>query len=112
MHKTGPGNEYHKETVTLAPAGGWRIDRKEDGVCGVANLRSVDESQDRGGVVCGDKLKREKKSRETLEKTPESQLGGMGIQLPRGIICRFGKGKCLRRLQLVPSPAGCLQVYS
>lgn len=52
------------------------------------------------------------KRRETLEKTPGSQLGRVGIELVRSTICRFGKGKCLHRLQLVPSPAGCLQVYS
>lgn len=52
------------------------------------------------------------KGSETLEKTPRSQLGRVGVRLLQSTICRFGKGKCLCRLQLVPGPAGCLQVYS
>ena len=53
-----------------------------------------------------------KKGRETLRKTPRSQLGGVGRQLLWSMACGFGKGNCLRRLQLVAGPAGCLQVYS
>lgn len=53
-----------------------------------------------------------KKGRETLRKTPRSQLGGVGSQLLWSMAYGFGKGNCLRRLQLVAGPAGCPQAYS
>ena len=53
-----------------------------------------------------------KKDRETLRKTPRSQLGGVGSQLLWSMAYGFGKGNCLRRLWLVAGPAGRPQAYS
>ena len=53
-----------------------------------------------------------RRGRETLGKTPRSQLGGVGSQVFQSAVCGFGKGNCLRRPQPVAGPAGCLQVYS
>lgn len=59
-----------------------------------------------------DNFDREGKGDGNSGEDPKTPAWRVGIQLLGKTIRRLRKGKCLCRLQLVPDPAGCLQVYS